>query len=77
MASFEPRGGGTGTKAGEAIATGVTTAAPPSAATSSYLCCLWVLPIRMGDEDAIAFNLLASASNLLATTAFAFHLEFQ
>jgi hypothetical protein len=35
-----------------------------------------VLPIGIGDEDAIAFDLSASASNLLATIAFTFHMEF-
>ncbi len=73
-ASFEPKGG-------EVVVSEATTcviaAAPPSTATSSCLCYLWVLWTRTRDEDAIPFDLLTSASNLSATTAFTFHLEFQ
>ncbi len=73
-ASFEPKGGEVAI--GEAT-TCVIAAAPPSTATSSCLCYLWVLWTRTRDEDAIPFDLLTSASNLSATTAFTFHLEFQ
>ncbi len=39
--SFEPRNGW----ACETMATSAIVMAPPSAVTSSYLCCMWVLPM--------------------------------
>jgi hypothetical protein len=77
--NFEPKGGGGGAKIGarEATATCTTTMAPPFAATSFCLCYLWVLPTRIGDKDAITFDLSVSAFDLSTAMAFAFRLEFQ